>query len=91
MFRVVAHKTGTLTIGVDDTDYNAFLYASKTCPTDDVEWALCANEVDGAGAEALSFPVTSGETYYVFVDGALPSDLDTSVLEGAFRVTFSIP
>lgn len=91
VFKVVAHKTGTMTVAVTDTTYNAFLYVSETCPSDDVEWIACANKVDGVGNETVSLPVDEGKTYYVFVDGALPSNLDSTKLRGNFRVTFSIP
>ena len=80
-----------MTAAVTDTSYNAFLYVAETCPSDNVEWFACTNKVDGVGSETLSFPVDDGKTYYVFVDGALPSSLDQSKLQGNFRVTFEIP
>lgn len=91
VFKVVAHKTGTLEVAVTETDYNAFVYVAEACPSDNVEWATCSNEVDGVGNETVSLPVTSGMSYYVFVDGALPSNLDGTKLQGNYRVTFSIP
>lgn len=91
VFKVVAHKTGTMTVAVTDASYNAFLYVAETCPSDDVEWFACTNQVDGVGSETLSFSVDEGKSYYVFVDGALPSSRDTSALQGSFRVTFRIP
>ncbi len=91
VFKVVAHKTGVMTAAVTDTSYNAFLYVAETCPSDNVEWFACTNKVDGVGSETLSFPVDDGKTYYLFVDGALPSDTDQSKLQGSFRVTFQIP
>ncbi|MBX3206150.1 MAG: hypothetical protein KF764_13855 [Labilithrix sp.] len=91
VFKVMAHKTGSMTVAVTDTSYNAFLYVAETCPSDDVEWIACANKVDGVGNETVTLPVDEGKTYYVFVDGALPSNLDTTKLKGNFRVTFSIP
>ena len=42
------------------------------------------NKVSAVGGETLTFGVTAGESYTVFVDGA-----DTGA-EGAFKVTFSI-
>ena len=91
VFQVVAHKTGTLAVAVTETNYNAFVYVSESCPSDNVEWLVCANKIDGVGNESLTFPVSSGKKYFVFVDGALPSNLDQSKLQGTFRVTFSIP
>jgi cysteine-rich repeat protein len=90
VFKVVAHKTGSMNVTVTETSYNAFLYVSEACPAGNVEWLACANKVDGAGGETLSFPVASGKAYYVFVDGALPSSGDQRLIEGSYRVTFSI-
>ena len=50
----------------------------------------CANKVDGIGIERLTFPVDVGKSYFVFVDGALPTSLDSSLLQGNFRITFAI-
>lgn len=91
VFEVVAHKTGTMTVAVTDTNYNAFIYAGDVCPADQVTWLACSNKADGIGNETISFPVESGKSYFVFVDGALPSSLDSALLSGNFRVTFSIP
>jgi cysteine-rich repeat protein len=89
VFQVIAHKTGTMTVATTETDYNCLLYVANAC-ADDVVWTTCANKVDGIGGETISFPVTDGKTYYVFVDGALPSSLDTLQTKGDFRVTFAI-
>lgn len=87
VFKVVAHKTGSMQVVTTDTTFNNFLYVSATtCPTDQVEWLACANKNGAIGGESMSFPVDSGKTYYVFVDGAGISDYT-----GTFRVTFSIP
>lgn len=90
VFEVFAHKSGMMTVLVSDTNYNAHLYASDACPTDNVVWFACSNKVDGIGGETLTFPVDTGKSYFVFVDGALPSSLDQSLLQGNFRITFSI-
>jgi cysteine-rich repeat protein len=88
VFKVVAHKTGTLNVVLSDTNYDAFLYAGTACEVSGSEsYLACRNGVNGPGAETLTMPVTSGTTYHVFVDGA---GISTDK-EGAFRVTFSIP
>jgi hypothetical protein len=91
VFQVFAHKSGMMTVSVTDTNFNTFLYAADACPADDVVWFACSNKIDGIGGETLTFPVDTGKSYFVFVDGALPSTLDQSLLQGTFRVTFSIP
>lgn len=90
VFKIVAHATGNLTVATTDANYNVFLYVSETCPTDKVVAIECSNKVDGPGDETMTVSVTAGKTYYAFVDGSLPSNLDTSATQGAFRVTFSI-
>lgn len=88
VFKVIAHKTGTLNVAVTDNNYDTFLYAGTACDVSGNETYLaCRNGVNGAGPETLTMPVTAGTTYYVFVDGA---GISTDK-EGAFRVTFSIP
>lgn len=87
VFRVVAHKTGTMTVALTETGYNAFLYASDACAADKNTWLACVNEQGGIGGETMTFPVEAGKAYHVFVDGA---GVDSSK-EGSFRVTFSIP
>jgi cysteine-rich repeat protein len=91
VYEVVAHKTGTLTVAVTDTDYNAFVYVSESCGPGNIQQVACSNKVDGAGNETVSLPVEADKKYYVFVDGSLPKNLDTTKLQGTYRVTFSIP
>jgi len=91
VFEVIAHKSGMMTVAVTDTNYNAFVYAGDACPADQVTWFACSNKVDGIGYETISFPVDTGKSYFVFVDGSLPTSLDQNLLSGNFRVTFSIP
>lgn len=89
VFKVVAHKTGTLKVSVTDNNYDTFLYvvADTKCSGTNVEYLACRNGVNGAGAETITVPVDAGKTYHVFVDGAgIGSDK-----EGNFRVTFEIP
>lgn len=91
VFKVTAHATGTMIVTTTYANYNVLLYASSSCPGATIAHTACANKVDGKGDETLVLPVESGQTYYVFVDGALPSSLDQALLQGSFRVTFSIP
>lgn len=89
VFKVVAHKTGTLNVKVTDNNYDTFLYvvADGKCTGTSVEYLACRNGVNGAGAETISVPVNAGSQYHVFVDGA---GIGTDK-EGNFRVTFEIP
>ncbi len=85
VFRVIAHKTGTLDVVTSDADFAMLLYASTSCsPTANTAIA-CANNNADAGAETLSFGVEAGKTYHVFVDGH-----GTGIREGAFRISFQI-
>jgi cysteine-rich repeat protein len=85
VFEVVAHKSGQMTAAVTETNFNAYVYAADTCPTNQVTYIACSNKVDGNGNETITFPVETGKSYFVFVDGTLPTS------SGDFRVTFSIP
>ncbi len=87
VFKVTAHKTGTLNVVTSDVDYNVFLWASETCQPSENAYFACVNQSGGVGPESMTFPVDSGKSYYVFVDG---SGID-STRQGNFRVTFSIP
>lgn len=84
VFKVTAHKTGTMTAVLTDTNYDAFIYVSNMCVADNVAYIACSNKVTGVGGETLTFPVTAGTSYSLLVDGT------GTVREGAFRVTFSI-
>jgi|GEM_PF-1306385 len=93
VLQVTAHKTGTMTVTASDVDYNAFLYVSDvgcTMPKDNRpasnKWLTCANKTDGVGNETMSFPVTAGKVYAVFVDGAGIGGGQ----QGLFRLTLSI-
>jgi len=89
VFRVVPHKTGTMTVTTSDTNYDSFLYVTTSCmpgPNGELGYLACMNAVNGVGGEVLSFPVTAGQSYSVLVDGA-----GISQQQGAFRVTFAIP
>ncbi len=84
VFKVVAHKTGTLSVTTTDTTYDSFLYVASSCVASNVPYLACANKVTGNGGETLQTAVEAGKTYYVFVDGYGTS-------KGNFRVTFEIP
>jgi cysteine-rich repeat protein len=86
VFKVIAHKTGTMNVVTTDTNYNNYLSVAETCTDGDNKLLACTNQNAGVGGETLTFPVDSGKTYYVFVDGA-----GISENKGNFRVTFSIP
>lgn len=84
VFKVTAHKSGTMTVTTSDAAYDSLLYVTKACATDGVAYVSCANSNSGTGGEKMSFPVKAGAIYSVFVDGAGVSQ------QGAFRVTFAI-
>ncbi|MBS2012066.1 MAG: hypothetical protein JST00_04220 [Deltaproteobacteria bacterium] len=85
VLKVTAHRTGTMTVVTSDTDYNSFIYASETCVGTNNPWIRCSNKNNGVGGETMTFPVTAGKVYAVFIDGA-----GISGQQGAFRVTLSI-
>jgi cysteine-rich repeat protein len=91
VFKVVAHKTGTLKVTVADANYNVFLYvvADTKCSGSSVAYLACNNDVSGNGDESISVPVDAGKQYHVFVDGAGAGIAGDP--QGNFRVTFEIP
>ena len=80
-YAVTATATGFLTAWLvrADTAYPSVLYARTSCDNAATE-ILCADSKDPVnaapvnGGEVLSFPVTSGQVVYVFVDGAAAND-----------------
>jgi len=86
VFKVTAHKTGTMTVAATDSQYDVFLYASDACNPAQNTYLKCTNKKDGVGDESLAFPVVTGKSYYVFVDGS-----GAGAKEGTVRVAFSIP
>lgn len=86
VFKVTAHKAGTLNVVTSDVSYNVLLWASEKCEPGENAYITCVNESGEVAAETMTFPVDDGKTYYVFVDGA-----GVDKREGNFRVTFSIP
>ncbi|OJY29812.1 MAG: hypothetical protein BGO98_49270 [Myxococcales bacterium 68-20] len=87
VFRVSAHKTGTLNVTTSDVNYSMFLYASDACAAGANTYLTCVNENGGNGPESMSLSVEAGKTYHVFVDGY---GIDANK-EGNFRITFQIP
>lgn len=66
------------------TTFDSVLYAKKDCCIGPTE--ACSDSTDGAagslfGGEVLSVPIQSGETWYVFVDGADADDMGDYELE----------
>ncbi len=86
VFKVTAHKSGTMTVATSDTNFNNYLSVAEQCVDGDNKLLTCANSNNGVGGETISFPVDANKVYYVFVDGA-----GISENKGNFRVTFSIP
>jgi cysteine-rich repeat protein len=88
VFRVTAHKTGTMKVVTSDTNYDSFLYVTESCTPGaqgELNQFACVNGANGTGGETLTFPVTAGKAYSVLVDGA-----GISNQVGTFRVTFSM-
>lgn len=75
VYAVTAHKTGTMSVATSNVTWDNMIYMSAACPTAGtpprkVTDTACG-DTRGTGGESMSFPVTSGQTYYVFVDGYL--------------------
>lgn len=71
VYSLVAHKTGTLKIEATGM-YNIGIYAKKA-PCASGPFLACGNNLGLTPipqVETISFPVTDGTTYYLFVDGA---------------------
>ncbi len=85
IFKVTAHKTGTMQVVASDTNYDVMMYVAQTCAPPDITYLSCANNIAGVGGETMTFPVTAGQVYSVFMDGA-----GISQQVGAFRITVSI-
>lgn len=72
VYALVAHKTGTMTVEATGM-YNLGIYARKgPCATGAL--LACGNSVGASTlpqTETISFPVTDGVTYHLFVDGVL--------------------
>jgi len=87
LYAVTAHRTGTMTVSTTGASFNVILSARRTCMDATTQGAgMCANN-NGSSApldETMSFPVTSGTTYYVGVSGAVGAD-------GNYTLSFRIP
>lgn len=85
VFNVTAHKTGTMTVTTTDTDYDCLIYVTQSCTSTPITSLTCAHNTIGVGGETMTFPVTAGQSYSVFVDGA-----GITKYQGVFRLTVSI-
>ena len=86
IFHVTAHKTGNMTVTTTDTDYDCLLYVTQACSTTaPITYLQCAHNTIGVGGETMTFPVTAGQSYSLFVDGA-----GISKVQGVFRLTIAI-
>ena len=88
VYAVTAQAAGFLTASLvrAGTSYPSVLHARTSCDNA-ATTVLCADSVDPVGAtplnggEVLSFPVTQGQTVFVFVDGAGAADTGNYQLE----------
>lgn len=67
------------------TQFNSVLYAKKNCCAGPTE--LCSDSTGGPamlGGEVLSLPISSGETLYIFVDGA------DAAAAGSYEITLNL-
>jgi hypothetical protein len=69
VYAITPDVNGTLTVKTTPTGWDASMYVRSTCGTASSE-AYCNDTGGTGGAETRTFPVTSGTTYYVFVDGS---------------------
>lgn len=83
VFHVTVHKSGTMTVAVTDTTFDAYVHAAAECDPATETTLKCVNKQNQVGDETLLLGVTAGKSYIVFVDGA-------GAGEGSFKVTFSI-
>ncbi len=91
VFKVVAHKTGTMVVTASEADYNVLLYVSDACKADANTWLVCANDSAAAAGETMQFAVDAGKSYWVFLDGAGIGTAQTPPnKEGTARITFAI-
>lgn len=67
VYAVTVHQNGTLN-ALLESDFNGGLYV-RAAPCATGTQLACVNAKTGAGLEDLSFPVSDGKTYYLFVDG----------------------
>lgn len=74
VFFVTAHTSGTMTVATRGTSFDNLIYATTQCKDRSKEGpstsVACVNEVSTTEGETLKFPVESGQTFTVFVDGS---------------------
>jgi cysteine-rich repeat protein len=93
IFAVTATANGFLTASLPrgSTSYDSLLYVSDGCTdSNDNDDFLCADSYDPQnmsvlnGGEVLSFRVTAGQTFYLFVDGVFSGD------KGGFQLVLNL-
>lgn len=87
VYAVTAHRTGSLTVKTTGATYNVLLSARTDCNSAATMTSkMCANDRGTTAPfdETMTFPVTSGTTYYVGVSGAVGAS-------GDYTVSFQIP
>lgn len=82
---VTAPIDGVLAVDVKSATFDVALGARSPCSTSgDTNKITCANKTTELGNEHIAFPVESGKTYFVVVDGAKSTDF------GKFELDFAI-
>ncbi|HRG99153.1 MAG TPA: hypothetical protein PLR99_23045 [Polyangiaceae bacterium] len=87
IYAVTAHRTGSMTVKTTGATYNVVLSARTDCNNPaTMTNKMCANDRGTTAPldETMTFPVTSGTTYYVGVSGAVGAS-------GNYTVSFQIP
>lgn len=83
VYAVTPSIDGVLKAQVPTAAFNVSLGARLTCATA-ASQIVCANDNSGLGAEALSFAVTQGTTYYLVVDST------TAAAFGLFQLNVTV-
>lgn len=78
--------SGHMNVTMLSTAFDGGLYARTSCASTSTEVA-CADNTSSGATETISFPATSGTTYYVFVDGSSGGGANQN---GPFTLTASI-
>ncbi|MBK6460466.1 MAG: hypothetical protein IPF92_05585 [Myxococcales bacterium] len=87
IYAVTAHRTGAMTVKTTGATYNLVLSARTDCNNAaTMATRMCANDRGTTAPldETMTFPVTSGTTYYVGVSGAVGAS-------GNYTLSFQIP
>jgi cysteine-rich repeat protein len=69
VLKITSDISGTFRATLSQPTYNGVLYARKTCSDPYSELRAAPSCVIGADLTTVSFPVTAGTPYYLFVDG----------------------